>query len=83
MIDLIGKKTKNLIKIDEVREIVFSKKIKVENIDVDFVDFDSIETDSIVIEINEFLMKEAQKKKLRYRKKLKIEHDFSAEITMK
>ena len=77
------KKTKNLnlIKVDEIREIVFSKKTKVENIDVEFVD-NSTEIDSIVIEINEFFMnkKEAQKRKLRYRKKSKIEHDFSAEM---
>ena len=54
---MIEKKTKNLIEIDEIREIVLSKKTKIENIDVDFVNFNSIEIDSIVIEINESFMK--------------------------
>ena len=67
--NLIEKKTKilNLIRADEVREIVLSNKTKVESIDVDFAD-DSIETDSIVIEINESFI---NKKKLKIRKKLK------------
>ena len=62
--NLIEKKTKNLnlVKIDEVRKIVFSKKTKIESIDVDFVD-NSIEINSIVIEINKFFMKETQNKK--------------------
>ena len=44
------KKTKNLIKIDEIRKIVFSKKTKIESIDVDFVN------DSIKIEINSIVI---------------------------